>query len=109
MWATWIGHRTPQFKTHTSLGLCKSAISGKMRDDTLPCDAYVYSWDDDMAEWDERFFLAKGTDKNSSRLYQTMIPRGRREEKPASQEEIDRAIASLSEPAQNKRIKRAKR
>lgn len=96
-WGTWIAHRSPQFKTHSTLGQCKNALAGKMKGGSakeLPCDMYVYAWDAEVARWVEWTKLPKGTTKADHELFQTVV-KNRRNSAAPSKKAVEAAMASI--------------
>lgn len=92
VWATWIAGRSKPFKTHSSLALCKNAISSFCHRDVLPRNAWVYRWDDEACVWRQVFFLPEGSEKGDSELYKTVatkVVRG------PSKKAIEKTIASI--------------
>lgn len=104
VWATWISHRDPQFKTHNGAGQCKNSISGKAKHSRhytgdssriIPCDAAVYRWDMQEERWIEYAYFPKDSDLNDSWFYQEAITK--EGPKPVPQKAIDEAIASIQQ------------
>jgi hypothetical protein len=97
-WATWLRHRTPQFKTHKTLGIAKTACAGKMTraggQDVAFGDMYVYEWDGDSCTWQERYFIPDGATKGEVPLFQQTIPRKGSAMAP-SNKALDEAISSI--------------
>ena len=109
-WATWMKDRSSQFKTHSSLGLAKNALSGRptghgqyrtvngkqVYDSPLE-GGYVYEWvDDEWGEgWVERFHVPYGTFKTDHPLWS--FTERTRKARPVTQKAIDAAIASIQQ------------
>lgn len=105
-WATYCEERTTKFKTHSSLGMCKTAIAGmsvsnlarRGADGHLEYavlgDAWVYRFNPDLDEWQEMYHLPAGTYRSDHELWKEKI-KGGRLAKSLPQEEVDAAIASI--------------
>lgn len=94
VWATWISNRSPQFKTHSSLGIAKNAISAREGyRNGMNADCYVYRWCDE-GWWEEVHHLPRGSNKKDHPLFQKVVPRKRAIKGP-SPKAVDAAIASI--------------
>ena len=93
-WATWIRQRSPQFKTHSSLGMTKTACSYIMRGtpEVATVDVYVYEWDPDACRWVERFHIPEGLRKDDAPIYKLKAMKA---VKPPSDKALNAAIASI--------------
>lgn len=111
LYGTWVERRGPgqEFKVHSSrkgvkntvgnyadgtLGVRPRTTGGYYQHDyALAVDVYVYLWDWDNAEWVEQFMLKQGTYREDHPFFtdkkelQKIVP--------ASQDELDEAIASI--------------
>lgn len=98
-WGTYITGRHPKFKTHSTLGTAKNAISGKFtrlnRQDVALWDSWVYEWvnDEDGSRWVERWEILKGDPKDTHPLWKFKASN----QKPVavSQKAMDKAITSI--------------
>lgn len=104
-WATYMTTRSPNFKTHKTLGQCKNALSGKcyyMGPNHYQSgdDMWVYEWDQEEHVWVERFAMKRGERKEGHPLWQTRVPRSGHASKEVPQKVLDKAIASIMKAAQ---------
>jgi hypothetical protein len=113
-WATYVPARRQKFKTHSSLGLAKGAITGsfsgqspqyrihpgdgKPSYDSPLAEAWVYEFvieeDDNEGRWVERYYVPRGTWKDEHVLWQLVA---REVAKPVAQKMIDRTLASIQD------------
>jgi len=109
-WATFCTHRTKPFKTHSSLGMCKTAITGvygmgprewveingkmeyKYR---AHGDSWIYRFDPDVDEWVEMYHVPDGCWPHEHLLWSNSPTNPTRKVKSVSQEAVDEAIASI--------------
>lgn len=109
-WATWCATRTQQFKTHSTLGMCKTAIGslftgGGVRKQygtgaheygyPVKGDCYIYKFDVEKDEWVEMYHIPAGSYRHDHPLWQKGVANPSRQVKPPPQKAIDKAIASI--------------
>lgn len=107
-WATYTEQRKPKFKTHNGLGQAKNAVNSRnlqsLRGTTTrnyPVyehaleESWVYQWDFEKREWVQRFHIPEGSYWSDNPL--STFTSKRRKGKPVTDDEIQRALASIAE------------
>lgn len=91
-WATWVKTRAEPYKTHSSLGIAKNALSYFYNGDVLKEEAFIFEWDG--YKWTVAFHLPQGTDRRIHPLYKAKSTKKGAIKGP-SDKQIEDAIASI--------------
>jgi hypothetical protein len=95
-WATFIPNRSQRFKTHSTLGKAKSAVTS-CRTYQGMSEAWVYEFNPDADSWEERFHVQEGASpennpltgaRNTTRKVKTI--------KPLDESELQEVYASIA-------------
>lgn len=95
-WATFSPSRSPNFKTHSTLGQVKNALSGKRHYSGGLLEGWVYKWNAEDEKWEEYAHLPPGTYANQHPLWQKPVKAVR----AVSDNQVDKAIRSIMKTAQ---------
>jgi hypothetical protein len=106
-YATYISWRSEKFKTHSTLGMAKNAISGTARHERsgrrTQCDVYVYTWNPEDDCWEQKYFIPKHADLDQHELYKVKAS-SKRPIKGPSDKQVNAAIESIMKATQAEEV-----